>query len=242
MGPTMSRACPICTERLLTPVQARDVVVDLCPGCQGLWFDRGELELFPDRPPVRSFLAEARQTPSRCKRVGHLVPRAEHACSSCRSAPLRCPACQGRLSLVVTATCTIDVCVACEGVWLDRGELELLERAPARPARPPVAAHWEVPAAAPPAPDPWSTPGSTRALPDGHAVRINSHTALECSACSGLLTVRDAHAYDGDVYCRACRPAGAVCGATLPPDVESAPDPLQGGWGRLVAFLLHTLR
>ncbi|MBF5040909.1 MULTISPECIES: zf-TFIIB domain-containing protein [Myxococcaceae] len=239
----MPRACPICSEQPLVPLAARDVEVDSCPRCQGLWFDRGELELFPDRPSVRQFLAAARQAASRCRRLGHLVPRAEVACATCHSAPVACPACGGRLSLVVTATCTVDVCVPCEGVWLDRGELELLERVPARP-RPPTPGAWEIPAAAAPVTDPWSAPGATRALANGHAVRINSHTALECSACSALLTVREAHALDGDVYCGACRPAGAVSGATLPPDVEHAEPCAKrgGGWGSIVAFLLDALR
>jgi Zn-finger nucleic acid-binding protein len=240
--PTPRRVCPVCPQQALTPLRARDVEVDLCPGCQGLWFDRGELELFPDRPSVREFLLAARQAPSRCKRLGHLVPRAEHTCASCRSAPVACPACRGRLSLVVTSTCTIDVCLACEGVWLDRGELELLERLP--PAPPAASAQWEVPEPAAPAPDPWHAPGAHRPLPMGRTVRINSHTPLECEPCGELLTVREAYVRDGDVYCGECRPRNAVSGAALPPDVEYDERTVQGrtGWGRIVSFLLQRLR
>jgi Zn-finger nucleic acid-binding protein len=236
----------VCTEQVLTPLRARDVEVDLCPHCQGLWFDRGELELFPDRPSVREFLLAARQAPSRCKRLGHLVPRAEHSCSTCRSPPVACPACRGRLSLVVTSTCTIDVCLACEGVWLDRGELELLERQSAKPAplAPAVSAAWEIPAPAAPVVDPWSGPGAHRPLPAGRSVRINSHTPLECAPCGTLLTVREAFAHDGDVFCRGCRPRNAVSGAALPPDVEYDERCVRGGngWGRIVSFLLGCLR
>lgn len=242
-SPPARRACPICTEQVLTPLRARDVEVDLCPHCQGLWFDRGELELFPDRPSVREFLHAARQAPSRCKRMGHLVPRAEHACATCRSAPVACPACWGRLSLVVTSTCTIDVCLSCEGVWLDRGELELLERLPP-PPQPTVSSQWEVPVAAAPATDPWHAPGAHRPLPMRHGVRINSHTPFECDPCGALLTVREAYVRDGDVYCGSCRPANAVSGAALPPDVEYDERTVEGrvGWGRIVSFLLQRLR
>ena len=243
MSTPSPRACPICTERELTRLVARDVAVDHCTHCDGLWFDRGELELFPDKPSVREFLAAAHQAPSRCKRLGHLVPRAEWMCPQCRSAPVACPVCKGRLSLVVTSTCTIDVCVPCEGVWLDRGELELLERQP-RKAPAARSSGWEVPTAAPPALDPWRAPGAQRPLPCSRTVRITSHTPFECASCSILLTVRDAFAADGEVYCAECRPRGAVSGAALPPDVELDERTLEGelGWGRIVSFLLKTLR
>jgi Zn-finger nucleic acid-binding protein len=35
--------CPVCDERLRT-VDKHGVEVDICPGCKGVWLDRGELE------------------------------------------------------------------------------------------------------------------------------------------------------------------------------------------------------
>jgi Zn-finger nucleic acid-binding protein len=40
-GTTMK--CPVCDETL-REVQKHNVNVDICPGCKGVWLDRGELE------------------------------------------------------------------------------------------------------------------------------------------------------------------------------------------------------
>jgi len=35
--------CPVCSERM-REVEKYGVQLDICPGCKGLWLDRGELE------------------------------------------------------------------------------------------------------------------------------------------------------------------------------------------------------
>jgi uncharacterized protein len=35
--------CPVCDEKL-REVEKYGVMVDICPGCKGVWLDRGELE------------------------------------------------------------------------------------------------------------------------------------------------------------------------------------------------------
>ncbi len=35
--------CPVCGERLRA-VEKYGVEVEICPGCKGVWLDRGELE------------------------------------------------------------------------------------------------------------------------------------------------------------------------------------------------------
>ena len=43
--------CPNCKETELTPVMTKNgVVVDYCPHCEGIWFDRGELFYFTKNP------------------------------------------------------------------------------------------------------------------------------------------------------------------------------------------------
>lgn len=201
-------------------VQARDVQVDICPSCRGLWFDRGELDLFPNRPSVKSLLAAARHAASRCKKLGHLVPRALAACATCRSAPVSCPGCGDRLALVTTPRCAVDVCASCESVWLDHGELELLEGVqlppPATRSAPP--ARWEIPAATDSGVDPWRAPGGERALPNSSG-RSAVRTSITCTHCSTALRVRDAWAFDGDIFCVTCRPPGSVSGDSLPADL-----------------------
>lgn len=174
----MARPCPLCENEPLRPLRVSDVEVDTCPRCHGLWFDRGELERFPDRPPVRAFLAAARQAPSRCRKRGHLVAREQAVCATCRSAPVACPGCGSRLGRVVTSACSLDVCPRCEGVWLDAGQFELLEGVTNPQARP--------------------------------AGGVTAAATQRCSACAVGLQLRDAFAYEGDVYCARCRPPGAV--------------------------------
>ncbi|HYO53562.1 zf-TFIIB domain-containing protein [Archangium sp.] len=169
----MARPCPLCENELLRPLRVSHVKVDTCPSCHGLWFDRGELERFPDRPPVRTFLAAARQAPSRCRKRGHLVAREQATCATCRSEPVSCPSCGSRLARVLTSACPIDVCPRCEGIWLDAGGFELMEGVTSPQARP--------------------AGGAVAAAPQ------------KCSACGVGLLLRDAFAYEGDVYCARCR-------------------------------------
>jgi uncharacterized protein len=35
--------CPVCDEKLRA-IERSGIEVDICPGCKGLWLDRGELE------------------------------------------------------------------------------------------------------------------------------------------------------------------------------------------------------
>lgn len=192
----MARPCPLCENEPLRPLRVSTVEIDTCPRCHGLWFDRGELERFPDRPPARSFLAMKGQTFSRCRR-GHPVGRAEAVCPTCRSEPLRCPACTGRLRRVVTSASPVDVCPSCEGVWLDAGAFEAL--AGVTDTRPP--------------PTPVVVPQS----------RPSPTAAMACSRCGVGLQVSEAYAYDGDVYCGACRPPGSVSGSAMKKGTQGGP-------------------
>jgi Zn-finger nucleic acid-binding protein len=35
--------CPVCNEKM-KEIERSGVMIDLCPGCKGIWLDRGELE------------------------------------------------------------------------------------------------------------------------------------------------------------------------------------------------------
>ena len=41
---------------------------------------------------------------------------------------MQCPRCDGKLHEAVVAEVTLDSCDKCGGVWLDKGELDMLER------------------------------------------------------------------------------------------------------------------
>jgi len=108
------RACP----RDGNPLAARNshgVEIDVCPECDGVWFDEGELEtLSPGggdgRPLAESvLLAGLRET-------RNIVPRA--------FAVRRCPACTGdlvpRYFRRGRSRFAVSLCTRCRGVWLDR--------------------------------------------------------------------------------------------------------------------------
>jgi uncharacterized protein len=88
------------------------VEVDLCTSCGGVWLDKGEIERLgtitaqelqalrnmlmppPNQAPVASDLATA------------------------------CVACSGKLREVILGPIHVDFCPQCNGLWLDRGELD----------------------------------------------------------------------------------------------------------------------
>ena len=95
--------CPKCRNPRLDEITFphSNVAVDRCPTCWGLWFDGGELEQVLQIPAGKL----------QVMRIGEPTK-------------LSCPRCGGVLSSVhyPHTDVTVDVCDACEGVWLDNGE------------------------------------------------------------------------------------------------------------------------
>lgn len=105
--------CPKCSE-VLRRTDVVDVAVDLCSGCGGIWLDKGELGELRDKAGFWD-LAEVMHNESQAKRV---VP------PSSKRVELNCPSCDGKLSSLQVSERLIDVCLACQGLWLDKGELD----------------------------------------------------------------------------------------------------------------------
>jgi Zn-finger nucleic acid-binding protein len=92
------------------------VEVDICPTCDGVWLDPGELEML-----WKLNLADIEA------RLHNVVSDADGTVEGVK-AFMRCPRCsEGRLQQI---TCTftqpvrIDRCDTCLGFWLDRSELD----------------------------------------------------------------------------------------------------------------------
>ncbi len=105
---------PIDCPRCRTPMKAEyvqklgpDVRIDVCETCGGSWFDRGELAQTINSRPIAEKLTE---------------PPIRGTMS-----PIACPRCGGRMRVRREWDVEVDVCISCEGVWLDHGELEQLE-------------------------------------------------------------------------------------------------------------------
>jgi len=100
--------CPRCHSPLIV-VEYDDVELDFCTKCEGLWFDSGEMQL-----------------------VAAKAGRDAEACASMAPArtsekTLKCPLCHKAMNkrfLGIGEPVVADVCPACDGLWLDKGELE----------------------------------------------------------------------------------------------------------------------
>lgn len=98
-------------------VQARgegtDIVeIDLCPSCHGLWLDNRELKKLDDNFFVDVEAIEFEQ-------VDATAEDASLACPRCEGAPTLTKVKPTQFGEVV-----LDTCPACNGFWLDKGELD----------------------------------------------------------------------------------------------------------------------
>lgn len=80
--------------------------LDVCPKCRGVWYDKGEItKITGDREVERLIVEYA---------VG--------------SSTIACPRCGGVVARRPIGEVTVDVCLTCHGIWMDRGELEVAAR------------------------------------------------------------------------------------------------------------------
>ncbi len=99
--------CPVC--QVPTYVVEHDrIELDLCPDCQGIWFDAGELELLLERD-----------------KTALLTPAATD--EKTRPCPL-CRAKMNKVNIGPSQGVLIDTCPAGCGVWFDNNELQELTR------------------------------------------------------------------------------------------------------------------
>jgi Zn-finger nucleic acid-binding protein len=85
----------------MRPFQAGAVELDLCPFCNGIWFDGGELEQVLKK-----------------KLIGTMDPTQQSS--------RRCPACSIAMNPAELGALRVEVCTQCKGVFLDDGELVAL--------------------------------------------------------------------------------------------------------------------
>ena len=101
----MSRECPRCHVKLEI-VYDKDIELDECSQCGGLWFDPNELnKIIGGEKSVEGMIFVS-------NKLGE---------------QLRCPDCNIPMEYCTVEGVTVDICQECEGIWLDYGELELLK-------------------------------------------------------------------------------------------------------------------
>lgn len=47
--PALTMKCPRCADAALVPTDRHEIEIDVCPGCRGVWLDRGELDKLIER-------------------------------------------------------------------------------------------------------------------------------------------------------------------------------------------------
>jgi membrane associated rhomboid family serine protease len=109
----MTILCPHCRHNSLEPLHHHDIELDACLHCGGLWFDRYELDkivhLYDPNYPRKGAIVDT---------LGPPIAATQKKCPRCQDAALYTYEFEQGRDL------KIDVCPACEGIWLEKGELD----------------------------------------------------------------------------------------------------------------------
>ena len=105
----MNRECPRCFS-VLNPEVVRKgiwkVKIDKCTSCSGIYLDKGELMTLTGNRPLHHLTTK------------HLGVDSD--------SELLCPSCGSLMDDEHAEGIEIDVCLKCNGVWLDKNELDQL--------------------------------------------------------------------------------------------------------------------
>ena len=104
--------CPKCQTDSFTTAMVREISVDRCTICNGLWFDARELPALLNEDyrlltPLRGEPGSEEQNQKRGK-----CPR--------DATPLL------RMHSAINQAVIVDTCLQCQGIWLDGGEFDEL--------------------------------------------------------------------------------------------------------------------
>ena len=116
--------CPVCGKDAVI-VEYKEIELDYCPECHGVWFDAGELEL----------LLESAGLGSDAKFLSGVLKSKQ---ADTDEKKRRCPACRRKMNKVYIdedKKIIVDVCDSGHGIWFDGGEVsalvkELAEKSP----------------------------------------------------------------------------------------------------------------
>jgi uncharacterized protein len=107
--------CPVCRKGALI-VEYKNIELDYCPTCQGVWFDSGELEL----------LLESAKLADHHHYLEEIIASPEVKTSEKKR---RCPICRRKMKKAYIdddKKIMIDACVISHGIWFDGGEVQNL--------------------------------------------------------------------------------------------------------------------
>jgi Zn-finger nucleic acid-binding protein len=102
--------CPRCNtilDRKEIEIFGPNIFIDICPKCGGIWLDDGELKKLLKHKKLSDHLTKEIGIKSTSKLI--------------------CPRCGGLMDIEHADDIDVDVCLTCNGVWLDKGELQELK-------------------------------------------------------------------------------------------------------------------
>jgi len=118
--------CPKCkTKKLSEKVRISDVIIDRCPSCAGLWFERDELRLAKDKKVKKARWLDIELKDKKLDWFKFDLWKDKVKFKAKKDIDF-CPACQTPLYKINygDSDITIDVCPICQGIWLDRHEFK----------------------------------------------------------------------------------------------------------------------
>jgi Zn-finger nucleic acid-binding protein len=99
--------CWVPMEKKEIDVFGPNIVIDVCPKCHGTWFDNNEFEKLLNDKKMSNYLTKHIGTKSR--------------------SPMICPRCSMTMDIEKADEIKVDVCLNCNGVWIDENEFDALK-------------------------------------------------------------------------------------------------------------------
>ncbi len=106
--------CPQCTKHLLQPLRNKDIELDACNRCGGLWFEKHSLDkiLLPHTKDDKNSM----YSPSIIENLGAYKGHTTSNCPDCHI-PMN------RYELAQGSGLDISVCAQCYGIWLEKEKI-----------------------------------------------------------------------------------------------------------------------
>ena len=109
--------CPACKSDALI-VEYKNIELDYCPTCRGVWFDAGELELLLESAGLERYQSLLNKLNSDPEAVSSEKKR-------------KCPICRRKMKKTYVdekGKVLVDACHRGHGIWFDSGEVDHLLR------------------------------------------------------------------------------------------------------------------
>ena len=126
--------CPVCLGVQMEKVQMGNetslLVLDHCPRCGGVWFEKGEAQQLTRHAPAELWkhIPPRESVPKPpCHGCHAPLDRDADRCAVCGTKnELACPICDKTMQRRQQSGLTLDVCANCKGIWFDNAELKSL--------------------------------------------------------------------------------------------------------------------